>query len=497
MAGDPGLPEPIRRILPALASRRAWLVGGAVRDLLLSRATDDYDFAVEGDAQALGRRAANELGADYYDLDPERGAGRLLLTVAPTRRVTLDLAPLRGETIEADLRARDFTVNAMALPLSSDGPGLLIDPLEGAEDLRSGRLRACGPSSLADDPIRAIRAVRLAADFRWAIEPDTIRQVRRVSGWLSRVSAERARDEIFRLLDLGAAGAGLRLLDRLGLLTGLAPELAPLRGMQQPPPHAYDGLDHSVETVDRLAGLISLLADPPERELAGDLAEAVALAGLARFRRPLAEVMAFSPSYGRQRRSLLLWTALLHDMGKPHAQGLDSDGRIRFFGHETVGARLAIETSRRFRLSTVELAEVETVVLNHMRPAWLESEGPLTARAVYRFFRAAEAVGVSVVLLSLADLQARRPPPIEPEAWQRRVETAARLLGAWFDLRDQEVDPPPLLRGEDVMALRDVTEGPGVGRILEALREAQAAGDVRDVEQARRFVLDLEPFDQG
>lgn len=497
MTGVPGLPEPLRRILPAFAGDAVWLVGGAVRDLLLQRETDDYDFAVDGDAQALGRRLANELGADYYDLDPERGAGRMLLTVAPGRRLTLDFAPLRGGSIRADLLARDFTLNAMAIPLHDSDPAALHDPRGGAGDLRARLLRACTPTSVADDPIRAVRAVRLATEFGLRIDSDTAAQVRSAGGRLAEVSAERSRDELFRLLGLRDAGAGVRRLDHLGLLEQLAPELTPLRGLEQPPPHAYDAFEHSLATADRLADLLALLAGPPEEEVAGDLTEAAALAGLGRFRPGLTEIVEFSPSFGRRRRALLLWTALLHDIGKAQSQGRDSDGRIHFFGHETLGARLAVEASRRLRLSEVEVAEVEMGVLHHLRPAWLEADGPATPRSVYRFFRAAESVGVSVVLLSLADLLARYLPPVPPDVWQRRVATAGRLLEGWFEDRERTVSPPPLLRGQDVMRLSGLAPGPGVGRILEALREAQASGEVRDLEQARRFVAGLDPSDYG
>jgi tRNA nucleotidyltransferase/poly(A) polymerase len=528
----PGLPPTVMDLLPALGPEPVWLVGGAVRDLLLGASSEDFDFAVQGDGVALGRRLANTLGADYYDLDPTRRTGRLLLTVGDGRRVTLDFAALRGRHLHEDLERRDFTVNAMALALTSaaqrashpeeepgegraahpgegraahpgegtpqggsahpaDTFGPLIDPLGGAGDLRKKLLRACAPDSIASDPVRSVRALRFAIELGLHLDGATTVQVRAAAGRLGEVSPERLRDEFFRLLAGPDPGAGLRTMDRLGLLTDVLPELEPLRGLEQPPPHAFDALEHTLATADRLARLAALLAGRSGKAEASDLAEASALARLGTYQQGLRSYLDFAPSYGRSRASLMLWTALLHDTGKARSRAIDDTGRIRFFGHETIGSRIAVEASRRIRLSVVEQAEVEMTVLHHMRPEWLEADGEPTRRAVYRFFRAAEATGPSVVLLSLADLLARDVPPVAAAAWHRRLDLAGRLLQGWFERRMDVVHPALLLSGEEIMALRGLSPGPDVGRVVEALREAQAAGEVMTKEEAEIYVRDL------
>ena len=492
VATAPGLPESVRRLLPGFAADRVWLVGGSVRDGFLGRPTSDFDFVFQGDALALGRRLANELGADYYDLDPQRGAGRLILTTGEGQRSVLDFSALRGPDIDEDLRRRDFTVNAMAIPFGMAGLATdLVDPLHGARDLQQKVLRACSATSIGDDPIRAVRAARLSAELGLRLETETIHQVRQASTALAGVSPERLRDELFRLLGT-APGTGLRLLDHLGLVDSTLPEISPLRGLGQPPPHAFDAFEHTLATVEHLDHLLRLLAGRAGKSAATDLTEAEALHRLSDFRDDLTAYLDFSPSFGRPRAALLLWSALLHDSGKPQSRATDAEGRLRFFGHETIGARVAVEASRRLRLSTVEQAEVEMTVLHHMRPEWLEAEAAPSARAVYRFFRAAESAGVSVVLLSLADLLGRFVPPAPQDAWRRRLESARTLLQAWFSERSLRVAPAMLLSGEEVMELRGILPGPDVGKILEALREAQAAGEVGTREEAERFVADYE-----
>lgn len=484
-----GLPPAVQRLLPALGPEPVWLVGGAVRDLLLGRSTTDFDFAVQGDGLALGRRLANTLGADYYDLDSSRSTGRLLLTTGEGQRATFDFAGLRGRDIQQDLAQRDFTINAMAIPLDASGAaGPLIDPLGGSLDLRQKRLKPSSAESIADDPIRAVRAVRLAIELAFRLDAEATAQIRRARSPLDGVSPERLRDEFFRLLDGRSPGPAVRLLDHLGLIGGILPELEPLRGLAQPAPHAFDAFEHSLATVDHLARLAALLSGRSGKAEAGDLTEASALVRLGPYQAHLAAYLDFSPSFGRSRRSLLLWTALLHDSGKATSRAVDEEGRLRFFGHETVGSRIAVEVSRRLRLSAVEQAEVEMTVLHHMRPEWLEAEGEPTRRAIYRFFRAAETTGPSVVLLSLADLEARYVPPVPPAVWDRRGALAGSLLQAWFEERTVVVAPPALLTGEEIMDLRNLRPGPDVGRIVEALREAQAAGDVTTREEAEAFV---------
>jgi len=488
VATPPGLPETVQRLVPGFGSAAVWLVGGSVRDQILGRATADFDFAVQGDAIALGRRLANELGADYYDLDPERGAGRLILTTGEGRRSTLDFAALRGRDILEDLGRRDFTVNAMAIPLSTGGAAQLVDPLHGVRDLQHKQLRACSATSIADDPIRAVRAARLSTELGLRIDAETIAQIRRAGSALAGVSPERMRDELFRMLEREESTTGLRLLDHLGLMDSVVPEISPLRGLPQPPPHAFDAFEHSLATVDHLDHLLRLLTGRAGKGAATEMTEAEVLTQLAGYRDPLTAYLDFSPSFGRPRSALLLWSALLHDSGKSKSRAIDEEGRLRFFGHETLGARLAVEACRRLHLSTVEQAEVEMTVLHHMRPEWLETEGPPGPRAVYRFFRSAESVGVSVVLLSLADLLGRFVPPAPQPAWARRLETARLLLQAWFMERPVRVAPALLLSGDDVMKLRGIGPGPEVGKILEALREAQAAGEVRSRQEAEEFV---------
>ncbi len=461
-------------------SRGLWLVGGALRDRLLQRPLVDLDFAVEREARRLARQVADRLQAAYYELDQARDAGRVLWVDPSGARWTLDFARLRGPDIETDLRARDFTVNALALPLELDAR--IIDPTGARRDLRQGVLRACSDRALLDDPVRALRAVRLATDLGFRIERQTANQARACASLLEKVSAERLRDELFRLLALPRPAAAIRVLDHLGLLQPLLPELEPLKGLEQPATHVHDAWNHTLAAVDALSALLNVLGRQYDEETASEMSLAQVVLRLGRFREPLALHLGRQADHGRSARELLFLATLYHDVGKAHVSPIN--GKARFPAHERVGAEIVRERGKALRLSGEEVDRLARVVRHHMRPAMMVREQTATPRAVYRFFRSTGEAGVDVVLLSLADFLAKHTPPAPQEAWARHVDVARLLLEAFFEAREERISPPPFVDGDMLMRSLGIEPGPEVGRLLEALREAQAAGEVGSVEEA-------------
>jgi tRNA nucleotidyltransferase/poly(A) polymerase len=219
----------LQQLASFCASRgiNAWLVGGTPRDFLLGRPVSDLDLAVDVDGVALARSLADILGGSFVLLDSERGTGRVVLPAsADSATLVIDLVQLRAATIEADLALRDVTINALAWPLRDDGElpiADLIDPLGGATDLAGRRLRACGPTSISDDPLRIMRVVRLAAVLGFVVTPELDVLLRASAGALTSVAAERVRDELLKLLTTPVAGSWLRYLDQIGVLTTLIP----------------------------------------------------------------------------------------------------------------------------------------------------------------------------------------------------------------------------------------------------------------------------------
>jgi poly(A) polymerase/tRNA nucleotidyltransferase (CCA-adding enzyme) len=477
------LPEwPLKPVRAIAANRgvQLWPVGGVVRDALLDRPLHDWDFAVQGDALGLARAVADALGGAYFPLDRERETARVVLRREGEPDLDLDFASLRGPDLQADLRARDFTINGMAT-----GPDLqLIDPLGGLADLQARRVRAVGPESFDDDPLRMLRAVRMVAVIGLRMEATTASWILERAHTLPQVSPERIRDEFLRILAAPAVAEHVHILSELGLLPRIIPEMAALDGQEQTAPHRFDVWWHTLLVIEGVEGIRNLVRGeqtPFNYMDAPPHAWSDVAAMLGRF----APRIRTHLEERRDGEALFQLAAVSHDVGKPLTASRDAEGAIHFYGHESAGARLMIERMEHLRFSRSSIQYIEAIIRAHLRPAHLARvEGPVTRRAVYRFFQDAGSAGIEVVLLSLADHLSTWGPNLVPERWARRLEVAELLLSYYFEQYEEVVDPEPLVDGRDLMDELGLEEGPQIGRLLRQIREAQAAGTVTSRDEA-------------
>ena len=482
----PGIPvlESLRQL--AGEDQQIYLVGGMVRDQLMQQPGHDLDFAVTGDVLRLARKTADQLGAAFYVMDAERQTARLILHSPDSRRWLLDFSALRGNTIQADLFARDFTINAIAIDLRE--LNRLIDPLNGAQDIKDHVLRMCAPTAFSDDPLRVVRAVRQSAEFGMRMTPDTIAALKKAIYGLEQVSVERQRDELFRILDGEQALAGLRTGFALGVFRSLLPEMETLVGLEQGPPHLLNAFEHTLALISALETLYSVLVEPYKEEKGSNLTYGQAVMELGRYREQLAAHFNQKLNPERSLRGLLLFAGLFHDTAKPLTRSVDPDGRIRFLDHENVGVAIVTSRARALALSTEEVDRLGLHVRHHMRIHHLAKTSPQVSRkALYRYFHDLGEAGVEVVLLAMADLIATYGVTINPERWQAELSVCRQLLDAWYDHREEYLQPARLLDGSELMLELDLSPGPQVGALLDALREAQAAGLVTTRDQALGF----------
>jgi len=480
------LHPPVRHLLSGL--RAAWLANGAdgyltggfLRDLLLDRAVRDIDIALSGDALALARLAADAVGGRCFALDEERGITRIVLPEgAPV--ACIDVTRLRGG-IEGDLAERDFTIDAMALPLSAvepRSPQPLIDPFSGADDVGRRIVRVVSEDVFRADGLRPLRAVRLCAELGFSLDAGTSALIRRDAAFVDAVAPERKRDELSRILAAECAAPSLRLLDDLDLLERLLPEVTVCRGVSQPKEHYWDVFDHLLETVAALDFMLAENEPAGEREAAFRRELWGQLAWLPPARAHFRE----EPVEGRPRAALLKLAGLLHDVGKPETKAPDRTGRIHFLGHMALGAEKASAVMRRFRFSAAETRLVATIVEQHLRPGQMSSGGPPTRRALYRFFRDTGAAALDILFLVLADNLAARGPRLRFATWRGNVAFASYILARHY-LEEEPPAPSRLITGDDVMAGLDIGPGPLVGRLLTAVEEAHSLGEVSTREEA-------------
>jgi poly(A) polymerase len=434
---------------------RAWIVGGAIRDALLSKQVADADLAVEpGGEQSAARAIARVAGGSAFPLSEKHATWR---AVAPADGWHVDVAALRAGTIEHDLRARDFTINAIAIPLGGGEP---IDPTGGLSDSEAHLLRAASEGSFRDDPIRLLRAARLSAVHGLSIEPGTAELARSAATQAAEPAGERQFAELRGIVAGPDPLRGIGLMDELDLTPVVLPELEALRGVVQNPNHHLDVLGHTLAVLEEWLGLeadLGAFAGEEGAELERFLAE------------PLADELT--------RRDALRFGALFHDLGKPETR---SEGAyVTFIGHDEAGAQIIARIGRRLRVSRKLTTHLQGLALHHLRLGFLIHQRPLSRRAVYDYLVATEPVSADVTLLSVADrLAARGEGPLaSPEMVEAHLDLAREILRealAWH----RDGPPRPPISGDELAAELGLEPGPEMGRLLEELRAEAFTGEI-------------------
>lgn len=480
----------LQKINENLSSKdiESYIVGGFIRDILLGRVTADIDIAVAGDARDIAEGISEILGGRYVLLDDINKVARIIIfnneNSPDVITYVLDFSSF-SETIEKDLARRDFTIDAMALELGQfmrDFTSIeILDPFNGREDLTKQIVRAVGDRIFMEDPVRLLRAVRLTGELGFQIDQDTENLVKKDARLLAVVPGERTREELLRLLALREAGKILKYLDELGLLTVVIPELEESRGLKQPKEHHWDVLEHSFATVRALE---FLLGEGGWEHTDESIKATMLLSD--EINKHLNRVV----SGGSTRKSLLKLSALLHDIGKPGTKSVDETGRTRFLGHSKEGAALVNKRLEKLRFSSREIKLVETEILHHMRPTQLSQEGMPSNRAVYRYYRDTGQAGLDILFLNLADHLATRGPDVDITNWQEHIELVKYLLEKYFE-KENIINPPKIVDGYDIMKSFGLSPGPRIGELLDAVKEAQASGEITDREQALAFLKKL------
>jgi tRNA nucleotidyltransferase/poly(A) polymerase len=434
---------------------KAYLVGGYVRDRLLGRPIYDIDVAIDGDTLSLGRQAADALGGAFYVLDEIRGTARLLVRTDDGAK-EIDFARLKDGDLQADLAERDFTINAMALALADRGAAHVIDPHGGRADLHEKRLRAVAATSIADDPIRILRAVRLCGELALDLDPATDRLMRDAAPLLHRVSAERIRDELSRILSLPDLAGPLRYMHETSILWLLVERF----GVAAP--------DLSVRSrrFDRAVDILTILGDLLDRP--HDLGRPYD-ARVAPYHSRLQAHLEVHVADRRSRRLLLTFAALLQPLLEAEAAGVE-----------------AILTGLHF--SNTEIRRGRT--LCDARNAW-PALGDVTSGELHRFYRLAGNAGPDAVAWRLAGslTETRRGAETRRAAAESRV--AYRAWRAYFDEYATVVVPPRLIDGNTLLTYFDLQPGPQLRALLDGVSEAQAEGRVNSFEEALRWVEHL------
>ncbi|MGA2774486.1 MAG: HD domain-containing protein [Candidatus Omnitrophota bacterium] len=441
---------------------KLYLVGGALRDLILGRLKEnpDFDFALKRGAISFGKALAKELSCGFVILDKEHGSCRLVRKLKH-KICTYDFTDFRGINIADDLLHRDFSINALALEahhiLSGKDLSLsLIDPYAARLGINKKIIKEISRSSFKEDPLRVLRAFSFASILKFKIQPSVFRLIPPVKNKLKAVSGERVRDELFKIFATEDAYACLKQLDKAGILKIIFPESSSMRGIGQGPYHHLDVWNHTLETLKQLE---SIFKNVKKTEIIDFLDEII--------------------SAERKRNALLKLAALLHDVGKPATLRHEEDGKITFHGHERAGLNIATAIARRLKLSNDEINILRRVILWHLRPGYLSDLEILTARAKFRYFRDTAHEALSVFLLSLADQRATKGRLTTALSRKRHEKTVGILTKELFK-KKEEKKQVRLITGDDLIREFKLKSSPLIGKLLSDIEELRAIGKIAD-----------------
>lgn len=486
------LNQPIQFLLQSIIGilkpdETVYLVGGYVRDLFLDRKNYDVDLAVKGNVRKIAKRFADKIGAPFFMLNESFDTARIVWTVNNQPKMYIDLVGLRGSSIEADLKARDFTINAMAVDIKNLNQ--IIDPIFGMQDIHAKLIRSCSVNTFKDDPVRVLRAIRQSVLFGFRIEDRTLYQLKEAIDTIRSVSNERLRDELFKLLDLEYPAIALILLKHLEIIPEVFYEIEDLLLYQALTEQREPVWKHTISVIKNLSILFDVLVGDYISDGAGELQSGKAVLKLGRFRGELDKYFHRSLSGDRSVKSLLFFCVVFHHVGKQQAEKTREQGSISFRGHSLFALELFENTASRLALSNAEIKWAGLIIKNHMdiHQAAKES-GDVDLRWLYRFIKTNKDAGIGLVFFSLADCLAHQYELGFELRYEKELNISRKILEAYFGEDDRLRHAPRYLDGKQIMALTQLSAGPRLGEVIRQLEEETAIGVINSVQDAKHFV---------
>ncbi len=457
-----------------------YLVGGAVRDLLLGRQPGDLDFTVPHHAEQWAEKLRAITGGTYVELGREEDAARVVLRQGGG----IDFSSFRDgvNSIAEDLAKRDITINALAVPVhdlladryQEQNELPIIDPTNGLVDLEQQRIRIAGKKSFSDDPLRMLRVFRCAAVLDFTIEPDTLEQIHQQREIIDRVATERIAYELDLIMGSPRAHQTLSAMRDCGLLWEVLPELRAGQGMDQPASHHLDVFEHCLEALYQME---------------------LVLADLEHYF-PVTFPVMTKYLATKKRQVQMKWAALFHDVGKPFTYGINEKkgGRITFYNHDLRGADILTEIAQRLRWAKEDTSLIARLIAGHMRPFFLannQRQGKLTFKACLRLVRKIEEHLPGLFLLAMSDALAGKGEA-SPEDIEQEV---AGLFAHLLEVEEKHVIPvrtaPPLITGKDLIKKLGLTPGPLFREILDQVEEAHMAHQISTRDEALTLAVSV------
>ena len=434
-----------------------YLVGGIIRDFLTGKTIVDRDIAISG-AEEFAHKIADKFGGTFITLD---SVNKIFRVVLPDKTNFLDISEIEGSTIEVDLKRRDFTINVIAYDLKNDK---FIDTTGGINDLENKVLRHISDKNFEDDPLRLLRGFRFFSTTGFRMTEELESAISKYAHLILKPAPERINYELMKLFGGKYAAETLLKMNEFGILEALFPFV---KEMKQVPPNTHHHLDllhHVIETVRQIEIHYETLTGEVKEHL-----QKVDFGGFPRINH-------------------LKLAGFMHDIGKFSCWTIEENGRHRFIKHADIGAELAIPFLKKMKFSKKQIEYITCMIKNHIYPSNVIAAPDLNDKIMMRYIRKMEDNVIDNIILAKADRLSARGVDVTEEMIENNMRGLDRLLKFYLEKKDTLKPLPKLLDGKEIMELTGLKPTPQLGKIIEALKEAQLNGDVTNIEEAEVFI---------
>lgn len=435
-----------------------YLVGGSIRDFYTKKCEFcDRDISIKG-AEKFAKKLAAKFDATFIILDEENQIFRVVLK---DKTNFLDISELQGQTIEDDLKRRDFTINAIAYDLANEK---FIDVTGGLDDLKNKVLRHISDVNFEEDSLRILRAFRFYAVTGFNMTEELETALKKYMPLALNPAKERINYEIMKLFGGDFTSNALLKMDEFGLLERIFPCVKEMKKVPPNSHHHLDLLHHVIETVHQIEIIYDKLEGFEKEHI-----DNIDFGGFARINH-------------------LKLAGFLHDIGKFSTWTIEEGGRHRFIKHDDVGSKLVVQLLKDLKFSKKQIEYISFMIKNHIYPSNVIAAPILNEKVMMRYLRKMGDDVVDNIILAKADRLSARGVDITQEIIDANINGLNSLLDFYLAKKDTLLPLPKLLDGSEIMKILKITPSPKLGEIVNALKEAQINGDILTKEDAIKFV---------
>jgi len=452
--------EVVKKIKPLLNNVEAYIAGGFVRDVFLGKTSTDKDLIVcSQNIRNFSKELAEKLNAHFIELDTLNNIYRIVLE---DKINYLDITSPIENNFETDIKRRDLTINAIAYDVNNQK---FIDLTGGIDDIKNGRIKGISDKNFEDDPLRLLRIFRFYSKTGFDIDNHLIELVKEHRNSINLPAKERITTELLKMFEGKYCDKALIKLDECGLLAEILPIYKEVKKIPPNSHHHLDLLHHLIETVRQ----IQIIYENSQSEIKNYLE---------------------TPKYGSVSVLAFLKIAgFMHDIGKPSCWTIEENGRHRFIQHDSIGAKLAVPILKDLKFSKKQIEYIQNLIKYHIYPSGMVSAPDVSAKAFMKFYRKTEGYVIDVIILAMADRLSARGVQVTEEMVVTNINNLTNLLNNYLAMRKDIKPLEKLLDGHDIMELLHIKQGPGLGRIINALKEAQISSEVTTKKEAVEFVI--------